>query len=122
MYATAPTRAYRESAILTASPARLVVMLYDGVRRFLTQGAQAMGERDIARANERLKRAEAIIDELLSTLDMSQGELSQRLSSIYLFSRRLLVEARLEQDPERIRQVIELFAELRDAWAEIAAQ
>ncbi len=122
MYATASTRAYRESAIMTASPARLVVMLYDGARRFLTQAAQAMATRDIARANERLKRAEAIIEELLATLDMSQGEVAERLSSIYHFSRRLLTEARLEQDPQRIEQVVELLAELRDAWAELAGQ
>ena len=122
MYATAPTRAYRESAIMTASPARLVVMLYDGARRFLTQGAQAMRARDIARANERLKRAEAIIQELLATLDMSQGEVSERLSAIYNFCRRLLTEARLEQDADKIDQVIELLAELREAWAELAGR
>ena len=122
MYATAPTHAYRESAIITASPARLVVMLYDGARRFLTQGAHAMRARDIARANERLKRAEAIIQELQSTLDMSQGEVSERLSAIYHFSRKLLTEARLEQRPDKIEQVIELLAELRDAWAEVAGQ
>ena len=122
MYATAPTRAYRESAIMTASPARLVVMLYDGARRFLTQGAQAMRTRDIARANERLKRAEAIIQELLATLDMSQGEVSERLSAIYNFCRRLLTEARLEQDADKIDQAIELLAELREAWAELAGR
>ena len=107
---------------MTASPARLVVMLYDGARRFLTQGAQAMRARDIARANERLKRAEAIVQELLATLDMSQGEVSERLSAIYNFCRRLLTEARLEQNAEKIDQVIELLAELRDAWAEVADQ
>ena len=122
MYATAPTHAYRERAIMTASPGRLVVMLYDGARRFLTQGAHAMRARDIARANERLKRAEAIIQELLATLDMSQGEVSERLSAIYNFCRRLLTEARLEQDADKIDQVIELLAELREAWAELAGR
>ena len=118
-YAPAP-RAYRESSILTAPPERLVVMLYDGARRFLAQAAYAMRERDVAHAGNRLQRAEAIIEELLATLDMSAGEVAERLEAIYVFSRRTLAEARLEQDPEKVEQVSELLGELREAWAEVA--
>ena len=118
-YAPAP-RAYRESSILTAPPERLVVMLYDGARRFLAQAAYAMRERDVAQAGNRLQRAEAIIEELLATLDMSAGEVAERLEAIYVFSRRMLAEARLEQDPEKVEQVSELLGELREAWAEVA--
>ena len=119
-YAPAP-RAYRESSILTAPPERLVVMLYDGARRFLAQAAHAMRERDVAQAGNRLQRAEAIIEELLATLNMSAGEVAERLEAIYVFSRRMLAEARLEQDPEKVEQVSELLGELREAWAEVAA-
>ena len=118
-YAPAP-RAYRESSILPAPPERLVVMLYDGARRFLAQAAYAMRERDVAQAGNRLQRAEAIIEELLATLDMSAGEVAERLEAIYVFSRRMLAEARLEQDPEKVEQVSELLGELREAWAEVA--
>jgi hypothetical protein len=58
-YASAPA-AYKESSILTAPPERLVVMLYDGAHRFLTQAAAAMRQDDLAHANDRLQRAEAI--------------------------------------------------------------
>ncbi|MDP8943895.1 MAG: flagellar export chaperone FliS [Actinomycetota bacterium] len=118
-YATAPA-AYRQSSILTAPPERLLVMLYDGASRFLTQAAAAMREREIARANDRLQRGEAIIEELLSTLDLSAGEVAERLQALYVFCRRRLVEARIEQDPERIDEVRSLLGELRRAWAEIA--
>jgi flagellar protein FliS len=114
-------QAYRESAILTAPPERLVVMLYDGARRFLHQTAAAMRERDVPVAHERLRRAEAIVDHLRATLDMEQGgEVAQRLQSIYVFCSRQLAEARMRQEPELVEQVGELLGELRDAWAQIA--
>ena len=119
-YGTAPA-AYRESSILTATPDRLVVMLYDGAGRFLAQAAAAMRERQISRANGRLQKAEAIIEELLATLDMSAGQVAERLQALYVYSRRRLVEARLEQDPERVEEIAALLGELRAAWAELGA-
>ena len=94
-YASA-TRGYRESSILTAPPEKLVVMLYDGGRRFLIQGAAAMRAGDVESSNERLGRAEAIIDELLATLDLSAGEVAERLQALYVFFKRSLLEARNE--------------------------
>ena len=120
-YASVPA-AYIESSIMTAPPERLVVMLYDGAHRFLTQAAAAMRQRDIAHSNDRLQRAEAIISELKSTLDMSAGEIAERLRSIYLFSRRHLGEARLERNPQKIETVSRLLAELRDSWAQLAGE
>ena len=118
-YAGVPN-AYRESSVLTATPERLVVMLFDGVHRFLRQGAHAMRDGRIEQANERLARAEAIIDELLSTLDMSAGEVAEGLQGIYLFCRRYLNEARLERDADKVQRVAELLNELRDAFAQAA--
>jgi flagellar secretion chaperone FliS len=119
----AASRGYRENAVLTAPPERLVVMLYDGANRFLRQAATFMrSDASHAAVNARLQRAEAIIDELLSTLDMDQGEVAERLQSIYVFCRRTLMEARLEQDAEKIEQVAGLLAELREAWAAVAGE
>src|SRR3954451_536192 len=112
-YASVPA-AYKESSILTAPPERLVVMLYDGVHRFLTQAAAAMRQNDIAHSNDRLQRAEAIISELNVTLDMSAGDIAERRRSIYMFSRRHLAEARLERDAAKIDAVSRLLGELRE--------
>jgi flagellar protein FliS len=119
-YASAQ-QAYTESSVMTAPPERLVVMLYDGAIRFLTQGAFALrnGNREVF-AN-RLRRAEAIIDELNVTLDMSQGEVAQHLRAIYAFCKRHLIEANVSSDPERLEQVIALLSPLRDAWQQIAS-
>ncbi len=118
-YASA-SRGYRESSVLTASPGRLVVMLYDGAHRFLVQAAAALRAGDMPRAGDRMGRAEAIVDQLLSTLDMSAGEVAERLEALYVFSKRTLLEARLEKSPEKVEQVDAILTDLREAWAEIA--
>jgi flagellar secretion chaperone FliS len=118
-YAPAPN-AYRESAILTATPEQLVVMLYDGANRFLTQSAIAMRDSRPALAGEKLRRAEAIIDELLATLDMSVGQIAEQLQALYLFFKEHLSAARLEQSADKVEEVARLMRELRSAWAGIA--
>jgi flagellar protein FliS len=120
-YATAQ-QAYRDSAILTAPPERLVVMLYDGANRFLLQGAAAMRSGDLTVTNDRLRRAEAIVTELRQTLDMSAGEVATNLDSIYSFCQRLLLEARLKRDAEKVDHVAKLLRDLRDAWDEAASK
>jgi flagellar secretion chaperone FliS len=118
-YAPAPN-VYRESAVLTATPEQLVVMLYDGANRFLTQSAVAMRESRPALAAEKLRRAEAIIDELLATLDLSVGEIAERLQALYLFFKEHLTAARLEQSADKVEDVARLMRDLRSAWAGIA--
>ena len=118
-YAPAPN-VYRESAVLTATPEQLVVMLYDGANRFLTQSAVAMRERRAGLAGEKLRRAEAIIDELLATLDLSVGVIAERLQALYLFFKEHLMAARLEQNADKVEEVARLMRELRGAWAGIA--
>jgi flagellar protein FliS len=118
----ASPQAYRESSVLTASPEQLVVMLYDGAVRFLRQAEVAMGEQTWQHAYDRLARGEAIIDELLATLNLEAGELAERLQGIYVFCKRCLVEARMERSPEKVTHVISLMADLREAWAALAAE
>jgi len=118
-YAPAPN-AYRESAVLTATPEQLVVMLYDGANRFLTQSAIAMRDGRAGLAGEKLRRAEAIIDELLATLDMSVGEIAERLQALYLFFKEHLMSARLKQDAGKVDEVAGFMRELRSSWAAVS--
>jgi flagellar secretion chaperone FliS len=120
--ATYSPNAYRASAVMTASPGQLIVMLYDGARRFLHQAAVAMSERDIPGAHNKLTRAEDIIRHLRNTLDMDQGELPARLQSIYTFSLSHLRQARLDQDPSKILEIDDILGKLRESWAAIADQ
>jgi flagellar secretion chaperone FliS len=114
------SQAYAQDSVLTAAPEKLVVMLYDGLARFLARGAAAIRAEDIAAAGTALNRAGAILDELLATLDPAAGEVAERLAEIYLFCKRELLAAQLKRDPARIERVAKLLAELREAWATIA--
>jgi len=118
---TAAPNAYRQNSVLTASPAQLVVMLYDGANRFLLQTAAAMREGRPGVAGERLRRAEAIINELLITLNMDAGgEVAVRLQQLYVFFKERLGEARREQDADKVDEVAGMMRELRGSWAQLA--
>ena len=112
--------AYTESSVLTAPPERLVLMLYDGAIRFLRQAGVAMTQADHTYARDRIRRAEAIVDELNVTLDMSQGDIAQQLRSIYLFCKRHLMQSLIDGDPDGVDKVIELIGGLRESWEQIA--
>ena len=121
-YATASTAAYKQQSILTAPPGVLVVMLFDGANRFLVQAAAAMREEAHLQADARLRRAEAIIDELLGTLNLDAGQIAGHLHGIYLFCKRRLGEARISRDPEIVEWVAEQLGELRESFAQIAGE
>ena len=113
-------QAYFQTKVNTTDQGQLLLMLYDGAIRFFFQAGAAMREDARATALERLDRGEAIVDHLLQTLDMERGgEIAQRLEGIYVFSKRLLIEARLERDADKIDLVRGYLTELREAWAQI---
>jgi len=118
----ASPQAYRQSAVLSASPGELVVMLYDAARRFLRQAGAAMDEGQVERAHIALRRAELIIGQLDGTLDHEQGQISERLHSIYQFCLAHLNRGRMGQDTRMLEEVSNLLGELRDSWAEVAEQ
>jgi flagellar protein FliS len=111
--------AYAAQSVLTAPPERLVVMLYDSALHFLNQAASAYEEGDAALGLAKLRRVDAILGELDASLDMSYGELPERLRSIYVFCRQHLLEASLQRDPAAIRQVTRLLASLHEAWESV---
>jgi len=123
MYRNASPQAYRESAVMTASPTQLVVMLYDGAGRFLRQAVALQQEGRALDANRPLDRARAIVEELLATLDIERGgDVATRLQAIYVFVLGELTDQRFKPDPEALAKIVTLLAELRESWAQIAAQ
>jgi flagellar protein FliS len=118
-YASA-RQAYTESAVMTASPEQLVVMLYDGAIRFLRQSAEAMRAGNREQSRNRMRRAEEVIDELNYSLDVSRGEVPQNLRMIYLFAKRQLIRANIDGDAARIDGVGRMLSDLRESWVTIA--
>ncbi len=106
---TASPQAYRENTVLSATPAQLVVMLYDGTRRFLRQAATAMRAGEVERAHNALRSAEQIVAHLDVVLDYEQGgELAEQLHSIYQFCLTHLGRARWGLEADKLEQVGEM--------------
>ena len=122
MTTLATPNAYKESAVLSAPPELLVVMLYDGARKFIFQAGVAMRDGQIELTNRKLRRAEDIIQHLRDTLDMEQGEIPANLESIYVFCLRQLRQARFEKNPTSLEHVSSLLGQLREAFATISSR
>ncbi len=123
MYRSATPNAYRESAVLTASPVQLVVMLYDGAGRFLRQAIASFDAGEEMRAGQAIGRTQAIVEELLATLDLDRGgEIASRLQGIYVYCLRQMSEARFQKDTAKLQEVAGLLGDLRESWAELAAR
>lgn len=114
---------YLETAVETASPARLIVMLYDGAIRFINEAVEAMRRRDYETQNARLQRAQKILAELISSLDFDKGgEIAENLFRLYTYMYNQLVEANIQDSIERLEHVIDLLSDLREAWDTIATE
>jgi flagellar protein FliS len=118
---TASPQAYRENAVLSATPEQLVVMLYDGARRFLRKAAVAMRAGEIEPAHNALRSAEQIVAHLDGVLDYQQGGgLAERLHAIYQFCLVHLNRARIGLEADKLDEVAGILGELRESWVELA--
>ena len=111
---------YAAEAVATASPARLLLMLFDRLVRDLVLAEQAVREADHAVANDQLVHAQAILLELNTSLDHDVWDGAATLSKIYLFCWSELVAANVGKDAERIIAIRHLIEPLRDTWREAA--
>lgn len=110
-----PYLQYKQNSVQGARPGELTLMLYSGLVKNLKQAIEAIDNSDINTANSTLIRSQEIVAYLNQTLDQS-FEISQKLSALYEFMVRRLIEANLKKDPEIIREVLGLAEELRDTW------
>lgn len=112
---------YKLAHIETATPERLLVMLYDGTIKYLNLSLQSIDAKDIEGTHRNVLKAEAIILELMNVLDMEVGgEVASNLYNLYDYMYRQLVKANIAHDPEPVREVIKLLEPLRSAWSEAA--
>lgn len=106
---------YRDDAILSATPERLVTMLYDRLMLDLERGESAQRGADWAGAHAQLQHAQAIVAELHASL--SDGwDGSAGLRALYAFLAQELIGANVRRDAERTAACRDLVAPLRDAW------
>lgn len=116
-----PYQQYRSVAVETAQPAQLIVMLYDGAIRFNLAAQEALQNGDLAALSEKIGRVQAILEELIGTLNLEAGgEIAQNLYRVYEYMNYRLIQGQIKRDQEQLVEVERLLRDLRGAWAEIA--
>lgn len=112
---------YREREVLTASPARLVVMVYDHVLANLHRARAAAQHGNLPARLEALTNARAGIRELLGSLNLEKGgSIGTNLQAIYGFVHTQLVDEAKRPDAKRLERITQMIAELRSAFDAIA--
>ena len=113
------TQQYQENQILSASPEKILVMLYDGAIRFTRQAMQGMTDGNVTLKLEGISRAMAIVTEFANTLDHEiGGEIAADLDGLYSFMVREFTQANLKNDIEKLQVVEGLLLDLRSTWIE----
>ncbi|MBC8066661.1 MAG: flagellar export chaperone FliS [Chlorobia bacterium] len=103
-----------------ASPLQLVILLYDGALRFMEAGKYGIEHQDLEIQNKNLQKAQKIVMELMSCLDMEQGgEIATNLLALYTYVLNELVEANIGDKPEPIDRCIKILCDLRQSWVEV---
>jgi len=111
---------YQEIAVQTSSPAKLVVMLYEGAIRFLNQSITAIEARDLEAKRQSVDRAVAVIQHLQSTLDMTQGkEVSADLDRLYTYITTRVLDASAKLQIPPLEEAIKLLTVLLSGWEEV---
>lgn len=112
---------YLADSVLSATPARLLTMLYDRLMLDLGRAETAQLGGDWAAASEQLLHAQAIVTELSSSLDLGAWDGADGLLGIYTYVSTALINANIRRDPALTREAIVLLEPLRQAWHEAAA-
>jgi flagellar secretion chaperone FliS len=112
---------YRQVQVSTASPGKLILMLYQGAIKALKKSIELIDRKEYGDKGDQLIKAQDIIMELNLALDMKTGDIAQSLNQLYLYAYRKLVVANLEVDKEAITEVIDMLENLYGAW-EVAVQ
>jgi flagellar protein FliS len=120
MTALGSSNPFLSDTVLTASPERLLVMLYDRLALDLRRAEVAIEARNAYDAHERLTNAQAIISELRAALDLEIWPEGASLIAVYDYLLRLLVDANVHKDAMKVAEAQMLVEPLREAWRSAA--
>lgn len=109
---------YNNSKILTASPAELTLMLYEGAIKFINIAEVAIEHNDVQKAHVNIVKTQKIIDYLRQTLDMKYA-VAQDFERIYVYLSERLVAANVKKDKEVLMEVNMHLRSVRDTWKEV---
>lgn len=109
---------YQNAKIMTASPAELTLMLYEGAIKFCNIAIVAMENKDPAKAHENIVKVEKIIQNFRDTLD-KKYDVWQDFENVYVYLLRRCHEANIAKDPEIMEEILSHLRSMRDNWKEV---
>ncbi|MDH5717099.1 MAG: flagellar export chaperone FliS [Spirochaetia bacterium] len=109
---------YKKNSIETADPKELILMLYDGAIQFLNIAVDNMKSyKTYDLANDNIIKAQNIVTELMLSIDKEKGkELAENLFNLYAFMKKELLEANINKDVEKTKNIINYLLKLKDSW------
>lgn len=113
--------AYAKNKVLTATPAELALMLYEGAIKFCNIAIVGIEENDIEKAHNNIQKVENIIGEFLATLD-HKYEVAKDFENVYNYLMDRLIEANMKKDKEILEEVLGHLRTMRDTWKEVMQQ
>lgn len=109
---------YERNRIMTASPAELTLMLYEGAIKFCNIAIVSIEKNDIEKAHNNIKKVEDIITEFQATLN-HKYPVAKEFDNVYSYLQQRLLEANLKKDKEILEEVLEHLRTMRDTWKEV---
>lgn len=109
---------YKNSKVLTASPAELTLMLYEGAIKFCNIAITAIEQKEVEKAHINIRKAQKIIEHLRVTLNMKYP-VAKDFDNMYQYIDRRLLEANISKDPEILKEVLTHLHAIRDTWKEV---
>ena len=110
--------AYANNKLMTASPAELTLMLYEGAIKFCNLAIMGIDEKNIEKAHNNIIKVEHIIEEFQSTLD-HRYPVAKDFDEVYSYLMRRLAEANFKKDKEILEEVLKHLRTMRDTWKEV---
>lgn len=112
---------YNRSRILTASPAELTLLLYDGAIKFCNLAIVAIEKKDIPAAHANIVKVEKIIEEFRSTLNRDYP-VAEDFDRVYCYLLKRLQDANVKKDIDIINEILEHLRSMRDTWKQVMQQ
>ena len=109
---------YNNNKVLTASPAELTLLLYEGAIKFCNIAMMGIEEKNVQKAHDNIKKAQAIIEELQATLNHSY-KVAEDFDNVYRYIYDLLVQANMHKDKEILERALTEIRGMRDTWKEV---
>ncbi|MFS0575474.1 flagellar export chaperone FliS [Sporosarcina sp. 179-K 3D1 HS] len=113
-----PYAAYQNNSVNTSTPGELTLMLYNGCLKFILQAKKALEEGNIEEKNKAVQKAQAIVTELMLTLDTSMP-ISKNMMVLYEFVNHRLLEGNIQNDSKFFDEASDIITEFRDTWKQV---